>query len=90
MNEVNAGENKMLMTGRKSIQVFGVNDVKAFDSVQVILSTQQGGLIIKGENLHMGKLSLEKGEVDIDGRIDSFTYTNKSMEKTKLLERLFG
>ena len=90
MNEVNAGENKMIMTGRKSIQVFGVNDVKAFDSVQVILSTQQGGLIIKGENLHMGKLSLEKGEVDIDGRIDSFTYTNKSMEKTKLLERLFG
>ena len=90
MNEVNAGENKMIMTGRKSIQVFGVNDVKAFDSVQVILSTQQGGLIIKGENLHMGKLSLEKGEVDIDGGIDSFTYTNKSMEKTKLLERLFG
>lgn len=90
MNEINGKEHKMLVAGRKSAQIFGVHDVKSFDSVQVILSTEQGGLLIKGENLHVGKLSLEKGEIDIDGRIDSFTYTNKSMEKTKLLERLFG
>ncbi len=89
MSELGVKEHKMLVAGRKSAQIFGVNDVKSFDSALVILSTEQGGLIIKGENLHVGKLFLEKGEIDIDGRIDSFTYTNKGMDKGTLLERLF-
>ena len=89
MNETGVKEHKLFIAGRKSAQISGVNDVKCFDSVQVVLSTEQGGLLIKGDNLHVGKISLEKGEIDIDGRIDSFTYTNKGMDKDNLLKRLF-
>lgn len=89
MNETGSKEHKILVMGRKTAQISGVNDVKCFDSLQVILSTEQGGLLIKGDNLHVGKLSLEKGEIDIDGRIDSFTYTNKGIDKENLLKRLF-
>lgn len=90
MIETGVNEHKMLIHGRKSAQITGVNDVKSFDSMQIVLSTDQGGLLIKGDNLHVGKISLEKGEIDIDGRIDSFTYTNKGINKESLLKRLFG
>ena len=36
---------------------------------------KQGMLLIKGNDLHVKKLTLEKGEVDIEGKIDSFTYS---------------
>lgn len=90
MNEAGVKEHKMLIQGRKYAQIYGVNDVKCFDNLQVSLSTEQGGLLIKGDNLHVGKISLEKGEIEIDGRIDSFTYTNKGMDKDSLLKRLFS
>lgn len=49
-------------------------------------------LLIKGHDLHVNRLSLEKGEVDIEGRIDSLTYSDvKSAGKQaeSLLGRLF-
>ena len=48
--------------------------------------------MIKGDELHVSRLTLEKGEVDIDGRIDSFTYSDAGSSGHKnesLLSRLF-
>ena len=36
-------------------------------------------LLIKGHDLHVNRLSLEKGEIDIEGRIDSLTYSGRKM-----------
>ena len=49
-------------------------------------------LMIKGADLHVSRLTLEKGEVDIDGKIDSLTYSeNMSMghKAESLFARLF-
>ena len=49
-------------------------------------------LMIKGDELHVSRLTLEKGEVDIDGRIDSLTYSDAGAGGRKnesLLARLF-
>ena len=50
-------------------------------------------LMIKGQELHVSRLMLDKGEVDIDGRIDSFTYSDVSGntfgKSESLLSRLF-
>lgn len=51
-----------------------------------------GLLTIKGKNLHVSRLTLEKGEVDIEGNVDSLTYSsNASYRKSgeSLLSRLF-
>ncbi len=56
--------------------VTGVRDVKAFNEAEIILDTDMGVLSIKGSDLHVTKLTLEKGEVEIDGTVDSFIYTN--------------
>ena len=43
----------------------GVKDVVVFDENQVVLDTELGLLTIKGKNLHMNRLTLEKGERQI-------------------------
>ena len=48
--------------------------------------------MIKGDELHVSRLTLEKGEVDIDGRIDSLTYSDAggaARKNESLLARLF-
>ena len=83
---------RMTMTNRKNCTVNGVNDVLSFDIHEILLETEQGMLMIKGDDLHVSRLTLEKGEVDVDGRIDSFTYSDAAGSGHKgesLLSKLF-
>ncbi len=83
---------KVSMTNRKSCIINGVKDVLSFDIHEILLETEQGMLMIKGEDLHVNRLTLEKGEADIEGRIDSFTYSDTATAGHKnepLLTRLF-
>ena len=63
---------KVILTNRRTCTINGVNDVISFDIHEILLDTEQGMLMIKGDDLHVNRLTLEKGEVDVDGRIDSF------------------
>ncbi|HBA49760.1 MAG TPA: sporulation protein YabP [Lachnospiraceae bacterium] len=88
----NSRIHKVVMTNRRNCTVNGVNDVLSFDIHEVLLETEQGMLMIKGDDLHVSRLTLEKGEVDIDGKIDSFTYSdvaNAGHKNESLLSRLF-
>lgn len=67
---------KINLTSRKEATITGVNDVLSFDAREVLLETEQGILMLRGDELHINHLTLEKGEVDIDGRIDSLTYSD--------------
>ena len=83
---------KVTMTNRRSCIIGGVNDGLSFDIHEILLETEQGMLMIKGDDLHVSRLTLEKGEVDIDGRIDSFTYSDAAGAGHKgesLLAKLF-
>ena len=66
---------KIILGNRKSGSITGVLDVISFDITEVLLETEQGMLNIKGKDLHVNRLNLEKGEVDIEGTIDSFSYS---------------
>ena len=66
---------RLTMQNRSTIQVTGVSDVIAYDPGEIILETSAGLLLIKGAELHMNHLSLEKGETGVDGRVDSLTYS---------------
>lgn len=67
---------KLIMTGRRTALLTGINDVLSFDPNEVLLDTVQGTLMIRGEDLHVSRLSIEKGEVDIDGKVNSLAYTD--------------
>ena len=81
---------KLVVNNRKTSLVTGVIDVLSFDLNEIILDTDQGLLMIKGKNLHVKKLLVEKGEVEITGKIDSFLYSNieEPGKKEGLLGRL--
>ena len=82
---------KLNINARKNAAITGVNDVLSFDAGEVLLQTEQGILMIRGSELHVNRLTLEKGEVDIDGRIDSLTYSDSAGGKSgeSILGRLF-
>lgn len=69
---------KVTMTNRRNCTLSGVNDVLSFDIHEILLETEQGMLMIKGDDLHVSRLTLDKGEVDVEGKIDSFTYSDVS------------
>ena len=63
------------LSNRKTLLITGVKDVQSFDEQEILLETEQGMLLIRGSKLHIGRLSIERGETDVDGRVDSLIYT---------------
>lgn len=89
---INKKAHKLILNNRRCGNLTGVSDVLSFDENEIILETDQGMLMMKGKELHVSRLMLDKGEVDIDGRIDSVTYSEQGShtERTEsLLGRLF-
>lgn len=87
-----AKAHKLILSNRRTGTITGVSDVISFDIAEILLETEQGMLMIKGSDLHMNRLTLEKGEVDIEGRIDSLAYSDvNSYQKQgeSLIGRLF-
>lgn len=66
---------KVVLNNRKTGSFTGVLDVISFDIAEILLETEQGMLNVKGKDLHVNRLNLEKGEVDIEGNIDAFSYS---------------
>ncbi|MDO5382555.1 MAG: sporulation protein YabP [Eubacteriales bacterium] len=80
------------MEDRKKVEFTGITDVISFEPAKVILESDYGMITIKGEGLHVNKLSVEKGELDVDGRVDGFVYTETSDARKKgesFVSRLF-
>ena len=83
---------KLMLSNRRTGTITGVADVISFDISEVLLETEQGMLMIKGADLHVNRLTLEKGEIDIEGRIDSPAYsevTSYQKQGESLIGRLF-
>ena len=88
----NRGAHKLTIMNRRAGSITGVSDVISFDISEVLLETDMGMLKIQGADLHVNRLTLEKGEIDLEGRIDSIQYSEVSDFKKggeTLLNRLF-
>lgn len=83
---------KIVINNRKTSVVTGVLDVLSFDLNEILLETEQGMLMVKGNDMHVNRLSLEKGEVDLSGKIDSISYSEihaKGKQSENLIAKLF-
>ena len=63
---------------RKKIIITGVVDLLSFDDGSVIMDTVDGRLSVSGADLHILDLSLDVGDVSIEGAIDSFLYSDSA------------
>ncbi|EEM50011.1 hypothetical protein bthur0005_470 [Bacillus thuringiensis serovar pakistani str. T13001] len=72
------------MRGRRIIDITGVKQVESFDSEEFLLETVMGFLTIRGQNLQMKNLDVEKGIVSIKGKVNEMLYIDENQgEKTK-------
>ena len=55
-----AKAHKLIVNNRKTSMVTGVLDVLSFDLNEILLETEQGMLMVKGTDLHVNRLSVEK------------------------------
>lgn len=62
------------MERRKHALITGVTDVSSFHENEIVLKVDTGLMVLTGESLHIGKLLLEDGKLDVEGQIDSIVY----------------
>ena len=77
------------MDDRCRLNVPGVDDVESFDEATIVMNTSQGNLIVRGSGLHIGKISLDVGEIKVEGMITDLNYEEKA-HTGGFWSRLFG
>ena len=73
-----SGRHTVVIDRREALSVTGVVDVLSFDEETIITETEMGILILRGENLHVNRLNLETGDLEIDGLISHLTYEDSA------------
>ncbi|WP_409290935.1 sporulation protein YabP [Peribacillus sp. SCS-37] len=89
--ESNANNNKssmpdhdVMMKGRRLLEITGVKQVESFDNEEFLLETSMGFLSVRGQNLQMKNLDVDKGIVSIKGKVFDLVYLDEqSGDKAK-------
>lgn len=88
-------ENKFISThtlvlqNREKLSLTGVTDVDSFDDSLITAYTEENRITITGEGLHIDRLSIEEGELSVDGKISSVAYSENIPQKSGILGKLF-
>lgn len=79
---------KVILNERRQLTVTGVTEVVSFDDTAVILQTCMGTLTVQGQELQLKNLSLDGGQVAVDGTVSALTY--EEPRQGGWLQRLLG
>lgn len=80
---------KVTLEGRSKLAISGVTDVESFDETMIVLDTNRGVMVIRGNGLHLQMLSLDGGQAAVDGTVDSIVYED-DIKKGGFFSRLWG
>ena len=81
---------RIALDQRRRLTVSGVDGVESFDERSVVMSTAAGRLTVQGSGLHIQSLSLDGGDLLVDGTVDSLTYEEAEERPESFLRRLLG
>lgn len=79
---------KLQLNERKSLTMSGVAEVVSFDDSTVVLQTSLGTLVVQGQQLQLKTLSLEGGQVAVEGSVSALIYEEPRTGGWR--QRLFG
>lgn len=74
---------------RRSLSVTGVTDIGGYDEQTIVAETQQGELTVRGEGLHIIRMSIEMGELIVEGNVTSLQYSERLPRSEGFFSRLF-
>ena len=80
----------LFVDDRKKIVVTGVTDTYHFDEETLLFDTPSGRVEIKGENLQVTKLSIEAGELEVEGTVSSVSYFASPGKAGGLFRKVFS
>ena len=86
---LSAKTHSISMENRTKLNVTGVEDVESFDENAIIMNTSQGDLIVRGTGLHIGRISLDVGQLSVEGSISELSYEDK-VPSGGFWQKLFG
>ena len=79
----------LFLENRKKFSLTGVTDVESFNDNEIIMCTSEGDMTVTGKDLHISKLSLDTGEINIEGQVDGVKYDIPQNQKTGFFSKLF-
>ena len=71
---------RLSLQDRKKLTITGVEEVKSFDESEVLLHTCLGMLTVRGEGMQLKALSLDGGQIQVDGSISELRYDDPHEE----------
>ena len=78
----------VVLKNRQDLAVDGVISVES-DDQEVIIETEEGLLIVRGENLHVNQLNIDAGKLNVNGTISTLEYLGSSSHKSGFFGRFF-
>ena len=79
----------LVLEDRRLLTVSGVSDVDSFDEESVVVFTELGELAIRGTNLHINRLSVEVGELTVEGNICALIYSDDVPKSGGFFSKVF-
>ena len=79
---------KIALLDREELTIDGVVNLGSYDEKEIMMETEYGNLMVRGEELNIKNLNLEKGNISIDGVISGILYEEVTQKKKGLLGRL--
>ena len=67
------GAHNLILEERGSLTVTGVEDIDSFDDQTVVIYTGLGELTVRGNQLHIERIDLQAGELELQGQVDALT-----------------
>ena len=81
--------NKIIIDERENITINGITEVLSFDDEGIVCAGDLGIIIVKGNNLHIGRLDLEARILTAEGAVDSVEYADSPSVGGGILKKLF-
>ncbi len=79
----------LVLEDRRLLTVSGVSDVDSFDEETVIVFTDSGELTVRGSNLHINRLSVDVGELTVEGNIAALIYSEDTPKSGGFFSKVF-
>ena len=81
MNNITGNKHEINLLNRYKLSITGINKINSLNNEEFIIDTIQGNLLIRGSDLTMQQLDIDKGQIWIEGKIDTIEYLDKEEKK---------
>ncbi|CAM5212404.1 MULTISPECIES: sporulation protein YabP [Ureibacillus] len=88
---ISTGDHLLTVRNKKRMDMTAVKEIERFDQEEFYVKTSQGNLLIRGEELKIVHLDVDKGLLTLEGNVKLLQYDDEENGLSKgFLHKLFG